>query len=70
MDVSDAVFPSTSGLTMAGQTSFNACGMMEEPICKLSPNRRTLYASGLALDAVDILHSVTATQDNETAEQR
>jgi hypothetical protein len=69
MDISKHI-PSASGLTLCGQTPYNACGRVAEPFCQFSPDKRRLTAGGWLIDTVDVLNAVSPTTDSTTPRQR
>jgi hypothetical protein len=69
MDISQHI-PTVSGLTAFGQSCYNACGILTDARCTLSPDRQVLFASGLAVDAIDMLNTVSPIRDGETPRER
>lgn len=68
MNISKPI-PSVSGLTLCGQTHYNACGMMVQPICGVSDDKRRLVASGWLIDTVSVLETVIH-RENEAPRER
>jgi hypothetical protein len=69
MDISKHI-PAASGLALCGMTLYNACGIMAEPFCQFSPDKRRLAAGGWLIDTVNVLNAVSPTTDSETPRQR
>lgn len=69
MDISKSI-PSVSGLTLCGQSPYNACGMMAEAFVKISEDRRCLFAGGWRIDSIGQLNTVSPLMDGETPRER